>query len=92
MQIKPVLTEKSMLAAKRGVYTFAVGKQFIKTQIKQMINKLFDVHVKSVNIINYKGGVKKNFRGNKVTVKAYKKVMLTLKDEEKIDLFEEKKA
>ncbi|MGD0522989.1 MAG: 50S ribosomal protein L23 [Candidatus Microgenomates bacterium] len=91
MQIKPVLTEKSMLAAKKGVYTFAVGKQFIKTQIKQMIGQLFNVHVKSVKVINYKGGVKKNFRGNKVTIKAYKKVMLTLGDKEKIDLFTEKK-
>jgi large subunit ribosomal protein L23 len=91
MQIKPILTEKSMIEAKRGVYTFAVGKQFIKTQIKQMIGKLFDVHVKSVKVINYKGGTKKNFRGIKVTVKPYKKVMLTLKNKEKIDLFEEKK-
>ena len=91
MQIKPILTEKSMLAAKKGVYTFAVGKQLIKNQVRQMIDTLFNVHTKSVKSINYKGGIKRNYRGIKVSVKPYKKVMVTLADKEKIDIFEQKK-
>ena len=79
-----------MLAAKSGVYTFATGSRLTKNQIRELIDKLFNVHVKAIKSINYRSGTKKNFRGRKVVVKAYKKVMVSLADKEKIDLFTKK--
>lgn len=90
MKLKPVLTEKSLQKAKEGYYTFFVEKGLTKFQIKKLVNDLFGVHTKSVKTINYKGGKKKNIRGKTVTIKAAKKALVTLKKDEKIDIFEEK--
>jgi len=90
MNIIPVITEKSMLDAKAGKYTFNVDPGLNKNQIKDLLGKVFGVHVVTVKTLTYKGRVKKNFKGNKITVAKIKKAIITLKDKEKIDLFETK--
>ena len=91
MRIKPVITEKSMKDAKEGKYTFLVGKGFGKLSIKQAVASLFDVEVKKVRTISMKKIVKKTRRGRKRTIPSYKKAIVTLKGDKKIDLFDEKK-
>lgn len=91
MNVKPVLTEKSLQAAQNGVYTFWVLPSFTKGKIKEVIGSLFDVKVARVRTQNYKKMVRKNMRGVKVTKPARKKALVTLKDGKKIDLFTTKK-
>lgn len=49
--IKPVITEKSMLAASRGTYTFEVAQLATKSQVKQAVEATFKVKVVGVNIL-----------------------------------------
>lgn len=91
MIIKPHLTEKSMSEAKKKLYTFLVGRNMDKSKIKSTVEKIYDVHVTNVRTIKIRGLFKKNFRGEKVRVPAIKKAMVSLKSDEKIDVFEEKK-
>lgn len=49
----PIITEKSSdLVQNANTITFSVDVKANKTQIKQAVEKLFDVKVESVNIIN----------------------------------------
>lgn len=91
LKLTPVLTEKSLNQAKNGIYTFIVDFHLDKTEIKLLIEKTFDVHVASIKTMNYKKGERKNSKGIKETIKAYKKTMVSLKDKEKIEIFETKK-
>lgn len=50
----PIITEKSAALAQNNVITFSVDVKANKTQIKQAIEKIFDVKVESVNTINVK--------------------------------------
>ena len=49
----PIITEKTAVLAQDGnVITFSVDPKANKTQIKQAVEKIFDVKVESVNTIN----------------------------------------
>jgi len=50
----PIITEKSAALAQNNVITFSVDVNANKTQIKQAIEKIFDVKVESVNTVNVK--------------------------------------
>jgi large subunit ribosomal protein L23 len=92
MKLKPVITEKSVNEAKKGNYTFFVDKGLTKLEIKREVGRVFGVHVTRVRTVNFRGGVKKNYTGRKITVPARKKAIVTLKNKEKIDLFETKES
>jgi large subunit ribosomal protein L23 len=47
--IKPIITEKSMMAASRGIYTFGVLLTATKSQIKEAVQTAFKVNVTRVN-------------------------------------------
>lgn len=89
--LKPVFTEKSLKQAHEGKYSFWVDKNMTKNEIKSEISKLFGVHVLSVKTILVKGENGRNMRGKKYSVKPAKKAIVSLKEKEKIDLFEESK-
>ena len=55
--IKPYITEKAMIKANDGKYTFIIDKNFNKKIIATEINKIFKVDVAKVAIINRKGKV-----------------------------------
>ena len=85
---KPLITEKSMLS--RGVfpcYAFVVDRRAGKTQIRQAVEKLFGVHVVSVNTAVVPGKSRKvgRFTGMRPT---WKKALVVLKEGEKIPVFE----
>ncbi|PIP57613.1 50S ribosomal protein L23 [Candidatus Woesebacteria bacterium CG22_combo_CG10-13_8_21_14_all_39_10] len=92
MKVTPILTEKSLNVAKEGKYTFVVDVGLNKLEIAKLINSIYAVHVKSVRTLNYKAGEKRNVRGRKVNIKAFKKAVVTLGKDEKIDAFEVKKG
>jgi len=50
----PIITEKTSEMASKNVITFSVDIRANKTQIKQAIEKVFNVKVESVNTINVK--------------------------------------
>ena len=52
MIFAPIITEKSASMEAEGKYVFQVDVRANKTQIKQAIEKLFNVKVESVNTMN----------------------------------------
>lgn len=90
MNIKPIYTEKSLNQAKNGLYSFWFLPKFTKNQIKVVLEKAFDIKIDSIKTQNYKKMTARTMRGTIKTIKAMKKVLVTLKSG-KIDLFEEGK-
>ena len=57
---KPVLTEKSLaLQTEENKYTFDVDLNANKTEVKIAVEKLFNVKVEKVNIMNVKPKAKR---------------------------------
>ena len=90
MKVKPVFTEKSMSMSKLGKFSFWVLPSMTKNQIKDLLEKAYNVKVKSVRTVTYKGGVKRTVRGKFVTSATKKKAIVELKSG-KIGLFEQEK-
>ena len=57
--IKPIITEKSNFAMGEGKYTFKVNKKATKIDIRNAVEKLFEVKVIDVSTINVKGKPKR---------------------------------
>ncbi len=83
--VAPVITEKSTMASENNQVIFKVARTATKPQIKEAIEALFDVKVKSVNTLNRKGKVKR-FRGISGRQKAIKKAVVTLQEGHSIDV------
>lgn len=81
----PIITEKSSDLAKNNVIVFSVDVKANKTQIKQAIEKVFNVKVDSVNTINVKPKKKRVGRYNGKTVKV-KKAIVKLSEGSSIEL------
>lgn len=90
--LKPVFTEKSLKKAKEGKYTFWTDANATKLGLKSELAQLFKVHVKSVNIVKSGPETGRTIRGRKFSSLASKKAVFTLKDGEKLDIFEESKS
>jgi len=89
--ITPIFTEKSLKMAKLGQYSFWVGRRANKMSLKAEIAKLFGVHVVGIRTVSTPPEAGRNARGIKFATVKNKKAIVTLKDKEKIDLFEETK-
>ncbi|HEY2353875.1 MAG TPA: 50S ribosomal protein L23 [Gaiellaceae bacterium] len=85
--ISPVVSEKSYSQIVENRYTFKVHKDAHKTQIRQAVEQLFDVHVVAVNVIKVQPKPKRRglIQGTK---KGWKKAIVEVKAGEKIDIFE----
>jgi large subunit ribosomal protein L23 len=85
--ISPVVSEKSYSQIVENRYTFKVHKDAHKTQIRQAVEQLFDVHVVAVNVIKVQPKPKR--RGLiSGTRPGWKKAIVEVKAGEKIPLFE----
>ena len=85
--ISPVVSEKSYGQIVENRYTFKVHKDAHKTQIRQAVEELFDVHVVAVNVIKVQPKPKR--RGMITgTKRGWKKAIVEVKAGEKIDIFE----
>ena len=84
---RPIITEKSTTLQAQGKYAFEVTKGATKPQIKEAVEKAFKVKVTAVNVMNAPG--KERRRGMRVLPPhPWKKAIVTLKEGDKIELFE----
>lgn len=57
--LAPVVTERSSADMQEGKYTFKVARKATKVDIKNAVEKLFEVKVVSVNTVTVKGKEKR---------------------------------
>ncbi len=89
--IKPVVTEKmTKLTDKFNRYGFRVKKDANKLQIKDAVEKMYNVTVVKVNTMNYGGKKKSRYTKSGLLegkTSAYKKALVTLKEGDTIDFY-----
>ena len=83
-----VLTEKSNLLRGENKVIFEVARNANKIQIRQAVEKLFNVKVTAVNTLVMRGKDRKMGR-EKAKMQNWKKAMVTLKEGQNIDFFTE---
>ena len=83
--LSPVITEKATMASEYNKVIFRVAGTATKPQIKEAVEKLFDVKVKAVNTLNRKGK-RKAFRGRPGVQSDVKKAVVTLEEGHRIDV------
>ena len=85
--INPLVTEQGMhFANTKNAYSFEVNKKANKVQIRSAVEKLYDVKVTDVRTANVKG--KPRRRGRNIgTTKSWKKAIVVLHEDYRIDLF-----
>ena len=83
--VAPVITEKATIASEHSQVMFKVALHATKPQIKEAVEKLFDVKVKSVNTHIRKGKVKA-LRGSVGEQSPTKRAIVTLQEGHKIDV------
>ena len=84
--IRPIITEHSYDVMDNNVYTFEVAREANKIEIKDAIQKIFDVTVTKVNVINVKPKPKR-VRYQTGYTRHWKKAMVTLAEGDTIELF-----
>ena len=85
---RPLITEKGTRLGSENKYVFEVNRGSNKPQIKQAVEKAFDVNVLHVNVINVRGKSKIR-RGRRTTRRPdWRKAVVTLAPDDKIELFE----
>ena len=83
--LSPIITEKATNASERNQVMFRVAPHATKPQIKEAVEKLFDVKVKSVNTLIRKGKVRA-FRGRRGELSDVKNAVVTLEEGHRIDV------
>jgi large subunit ribosomal protein L23 len=83
--LSPVITEKATIASEHNQVIFKVASTATKPQIKEAVEKLFDVKVKGVNTLVRKGK-RKAFRGRPGVQSDVKKAIVTLEEGHRIDV------
>ena len=83
--LSPVITEKATALSEHNKVVFRVAPTATKPQIKEAVERLFDVKVTSVNTLVTKGKVKL-FRGRRGQRSDVKKAVVTLADGQSIDV------
>lgn len=85
--IKPIITEKSSQLVENLQYTFEVAKDANKVEIKNAVEKIFNVKVVAVRTINVQRKAKRmqRYQGFKP---GYKKAIVKLAPGQSIDAFE----
>ena len=84
---RPVVTEKNTTLQEANKHLFEVAPDANKLQIKQAVQKAFNVEVVSVNVLNVRGKMRRVGRLRGMTP-GWKKAIVTLKQGQKIQLFE----
>ncbi len=83
--VSPAITEKSTMMSENNQVMFNVARSACKPDIKQAVQTLFGVKVKSVNTLVRKGKVKR-FRGVRGKQNDVKKAIVTLEEGHSIDI------
>lgn len=86
---RPVVTEKAMKLGDLRQYVFEVDPKANKIQIKQAIEKMFEVNVISIRTVRVKGKVRSRFTKRGVMrgrTPLRKKAYVTLKEGQSIEI------
>jgi large subunit ribosomal protein L23 len=88
--LRPLVTEKSTALAGANKYIFEVDSRANKPQIKEAVEKAFEVTVTGVNVIVMKGKHRGGRRNGRRATQApdWKKAIVTLSADDHIELFE----
>ena len=81
----PIITEKTSIAAEHNQVAFQVPMDASKPEIRQAVEKLFNVKVTGVNTMVQKGKIKR-FRGIQGKRADIKKALVTLAEGQSIDV------
>ncbi len=85
--IRPVVSEKTYVLSAASRYTFRVHADAHKTQIRQAVEALFDVHVVGVRTLSVKSKPKR--RGaTRGRTRAWKKAIVQVRAGETIPIFQ----
>jgi large subunit ribosomal protein L23 len=85
--IRPVVSEKSYVLSAAHKYTFRVHPDAHKTQIRQAVEVLFEVHVVEVRTLSVKSKPKR--RGvSKGRTRTWKKAIVQIRAGESIPIFQ----
>lgn len=87
--LKPVITEKTTNLMDDKKYTFDVLLTATKTQVRNAVEEIFDVKVKSVNIMNVRGKDKRVGRYSGKTARRRKAVVALTNDSNDIKIFQD---
>lgn len=86
---RPLMTEKSTsIGEKQNAYVFEVLRDADKEEIKYAVEKLFEVKVDSINTMVMHGKIKRVGGKHLGRRSKWKKAIVTLKEGQKIQLFE----
>ncbi len=88
---RPLVTEKTNYqSSKLNQYTFEVAGSATRTLVKDAIERLFDVKVVNVNIINTPAKRGRRARSRRLLVRraGYKKAIITLEAGQTLSIFE----
>ena len=84
----PLITEKATRLGGENKYAFKVRPQANKVQIKEAVEKAFEVRVSAVNVMVMKGKPRRT-RGGRIKHRSdWKKAVVTLAPGDKLELFE----
>ena len=83
--LSPVITEKATNASEHNKVIFKVAMGATKPQIKEAVEKLFDVKVRSVNTLRRRGKWKV-FKGRLGRQSDSKRAVVTLEEGHRIDV------
>ena len=83
--LSPIITEKATNSSERNQVLFRVARNATKPQIKEAVEKLFDVKVKSVNTLVRKGKIR-IFKGRPGELQNTKRAVVTLEEGHRIDV------
>jgi large subunit ribosomal protein L23 len=83
--VSPVITEKATVASEHNQVVFKVASTATKPQIKEAVEKLFDVKVKRVNTLVRKGK-KRVFKNVPGRTSDTKRAIVTLEEGHRIDV------
>ena len=87
--LKPIITEKSMMAMEEKKYTFAVHPDATKSQVKDAVEKLFEgTNVAKVNTMNLEGKTRRRGRTFGKTAKKKKAIVQLTEESKDIEIFE----
>ena len=88
--VKPLITEKTMsLMQNENKVTVKVLDSANKTEIKLAFQRIFQVKVTDVKVLNQRAKAKTRGTRYQGTVSGYKKAVVTVAEGEAIDLFKE---
>ncbi|MDY6935552.1 MAG: 50S ribosomal protein L23 [Spirochaetota bacterium] len=85
--VKPVVSEKTTVMSEENKYVFRVSMKANKHLVKKAVKEIYNVNPVKVNVMNVRGR-RKRVRYQYGYTSGWKKAIVTLREGDKIELFE----